>query len=133
MRVSSASRPLGSTSIPANTPGGLSSLRGRGFAMLKQLVSDLPKPHVHLGSFLLRLGLAIIFMFHGYLKVIQDGGRGWSNSLSPETQVAVAWGELVCGCALFIGLFSRIAALGLAVIMVGAITLQTGQYDFIYI
>jgi uncharacterized membrane protein YphA (DoxX/SURF4 family) len=101
--------------------------------MLKQLVSDLPKSHVHLGSFLLRLGLAAIFIFHGYLKLVQDGGRAWSSSLDADTQMAVAWGETLCGCALLLGFLSRLAAIGLVVIMVGAISLKTGKYDFIYI
>lgn len=100
--------------------------------MIKRLLADLPKQHVHLGSFLLRIGLAIIFITHGYLKLVQDYGRTWNTALTPETQMAVAWGEMVCGCALLIGLLSRLAAAGLAVIMIGAIRLQTGHLDFIY-
>src|SRR5207302_10557529 len=94
---------------------------------------DLFKSHVHLGSFLLRLGLAIIFIFHGYLKLIQDGGARWSDTLPQWQQLAVAWGETVCGCALLVGLLSRLAAIGLAIIMIGAISLQTGRFDFIYL
>jgi putative oxidoreductase len=101
--------------------------------MLKQLWQDLFKPHVHLGSFLLRVGLAVTFIFHGYLKLAQDGGKGWHDTLTTETQVAVAWGEFVCGIALLFGFLSRLAALGLAVIMVGAIALQTGRFDYIYL
>lgn len=101
--------------------------------MIKRIWADLPKPHPHLGSFLLRVGLAVIFVFHGYLKLIQDGGRGWTDSLDGDAQMAVAWGEMGCGVALFVGLFSRLAAVGLVVIMVGAIVLQTGRYDFIYV
>jgi uncharacterized membrane protein YphA (DoxX/SURF4 family) len=105
--------------------------------MLAQIREDLFKPHMHLGSFLLRLGLASIFFFHGYLKLQSDWGRSWSNvviegkELHEATQMAVAWGETICGAAMFLGLLSRLAAIGLTVIMVGAIVLQTGRYDFI--
>lgn len=101
--------------------------------MIKRIWADLPKQHAHLGSFLLRVGLAVIFVFHGYLKLIQDGGRAWTDSLDGDAQVAVAWGEMLCGVALFVGLLSRVAAVGLVVIMVGAIAVQTGRYDFIYV
>ena len=101
--------------------------------MLKQLGQDLRKPHVHLSSFLLRLGLAAIFIFHGYLKLAVDGGRAWSDVLTEETQMTVAWSETICGIALLLGLFSRLAALGLAVIMVGAILFETGKLDFIHL
>jgi putative oxidoreductase len=101
--------------------------------MFKQLWQDLFKPHVQLGSFLLRLGLAAIFIFHANIKLAQGGGRMWHDVLTPETQLAVAWGEMVCGVALLVGLLSRLAAIGLIVIMVGAIVLQTGKFDFIHV
>jgi uncharacterized membrane protein YphA (DoxX/SURF4 family) len=95
------------------------------------MYKDLFKSHVHLGSFLLRLGLAGIFIFHGYLKVVQDNGAGWHPTLTEATQLAVTWGELTCGFCFLIGLFSRLAALGTAIIQVGAIVVQTGRLDFI--
>lgn len=101
--------------------------------MIKRIWSDLPKQHAHLGSFLLRVGLAVIFIFHGYLKLIQEGGRAWTDTLDGDVQVAVAWGEMLCGVALLVGLLSRLAAVGLVVIMVGAIVVQTGRFDFIYV
>jgi uncharacterized membrane protein YphA (DoxX/SURF4 family) len=45
-------------------------------------------------------------------------------------QLAVAWGELLCGIAMLLGLFTRVAALGLVVIMVGAIYMVTGAQGF---
>jgi uncharacterized membrane protein YphA (DoxX/SURF4 family) len=45
-------------------------------------------------------------------------------------QLAVAWGELLCGIAMLLGLFTRVAALGLIVIMVGAIYMVTGAHGF---
>jgi len=101
--------------------------------VIKRIWAELPKQHVHLGSFLLRVGLAVIFIFHGYLKLSQEGGRAWTESLDGNVQMAVAWGETICGVALLVGLLSRLAAVGLVVIMVGAIVVQTGRYDFIYV
>jgi uncharacterized membrane protein YphA (DoxX/SURF4 family) len=45
-------------------------------------------------------------------------------------QYAVAWGELLGGVALLVGLLTRVAALGLIVIQVGAIWTVTGLHGF---
>jgi uncharacterized membrane protein YphA (DoxX/SURF4 family) len=45
-------------------------------------------------------------------------------------QLLVAWGELLCGLAMLFGLFTRVAALALIVIMVGAIYTVTGPKGF---
>src|SRR4051794_34091409 len=95
------------------------------------MFKDLCKSHVHLGSFVLRLGLAGIFIFHGYLKLQQRNGSGWHDHLTEASQLAVTWGELACGLALLLGVLSRLAVVGVIVIQVGAIILQTGQLDFI--
>src|SRR5882724_10670175 len=70
---------------------------------------------------LLRAGLAAIFIYHGLDMVQKDGGAGWNPSLSRPEQLAVAWGELLGGIALALGLLTRLAAFGIAVIMAGAI------------
>ena len=46
------------------------------------------------------------------------------------TQYAVAWGELLGGVALLVGILTRVAALGLIVIQVGAIWTVTGLHGF---
>lgn len=46
------------------------------------------------------------------------------------TQYAVAWGELLGGVALLLGLLTRLAALGLIVIQVGAIWTVTALHGF---
>jgi uncharacterized membrane protein YphA (DoxX/SURF4 family) len=101
--------------------------------MFQQCCGYLGKAQVHLASLVLRLGLAAIFIFHGYLKVDKDWGRAWDDNLPAETQMAVAWGELAAGAALLVGLLSRLAALGLIAIQWGAISLYTWRYDFINI
>ncbi len=46
------------------------------------------------------------------------------------TQYAVAWGELLGGIALLVGILTRLAALGLIVIQVGAVWTVTGLHGF---
>jgi uncharacterized membrane protein YphA (DoxX/SURF4 family) len=97
------------------------------------MLTDLLKPHFQLGTFLLRVGLGTIFLAHGFLKVTakEKFGAGWNDELPEATQLAVAWGETVCGVALLVGFGSRLAAVGVFTIMIGAIILQTGDYDFV--
>jgi putative oxidoreductase len=79
-----------------------------------------------LGPLILRLTLAAIFIYHGQLLVSKDKewGAKWMDpkmNQPPAVQMAVAWGELVGGVAMALGLLTRLAALGLIVIMAGAI------------
>lgn len=80
----------------------------------------------------LRLGLAAIFIYHGLDLVQKEGGAAWSTdpSISKPEQVAVAWGQLLGGIALGLGLLTRLAALGIAVIMGGAIYKVHWEHGF---
>jgi putative oxidoreductase len=96
---------------------------------------------------LLRFALAAVFIYHGLEKVTpaNDFGMSWMKSPDPSTlrpdapppkvlpaalQPVVAWGELLGGAACALGIFTRLAALGLAAIMVGAIVTVTGHGGF---
>jgi putative oxidoreductase len=87
---------------------------------------------------ILRLGLAAIFVYHGLHKVTGEGnemGAAWAREMkdqAPQTavQIAVAWGELLGGVALALGFLTRLAALGIAAIMVGAIYTVHGKHGF---
>jgi putative oxidoreductase len=82
---------------------------------------------------LLRLGLAAIFIYHGLDLVGKPEGH-WGTNWRPElpvvVQVAVAWGELLGGIAMALGFLTRPAALGLAIIMAGAIATVHWQHGF---
>ena len=84
----------------------------------------------------LRVGLAVVFLFHGREKINEatDWGRTWMNKLpnppAAEVQQAVAWGEVAGGIAMSLGLLTRLAAVGLAAIMAGAIYLVHGKNGF---
>jgi putative oxidoreductase len=88
--------------------------------------------HKTLAPLVLRLGLAVIFVFHGLQKVHPDAGWGtnWHPNLSFALQIPVAYGELLGGIALAFGFLTRLAALGIAGIMAGAIATVHGPNGF---
>jgi putative oxidoreductase len=81
-----------------------------------------------LNPLLLRLVLAAVFIYHG-LNLVTGPEHQWGASWMPGPdappallQMAAAWGELIGGIALAVGFLTRLAALGIIVIMIGAIT-----------
>lgn len=78
-----------------------------------------------------RLALGIIFIAHGSQKAFGlFGGGGWSKTIEGFEQhmglpaivaMIVIVTELLGGLAVFFGLLTRLAALGLGIIMAGAI------------
>jgi putative oxidoreductase len=93
------------------------------------MFSYLRKPHPDLASLVLRLGLAAVFIMHGYLLISQDFAV--TDRMSLQTQKLVGWSEFVCGILLAMGLLSRLAALGVIALMIGAIAVVTGPRGFV--
>ncbi len=83
---------------------------------------------------LLRFGLAVVFIYHGYQKVGSgDLGTNWMPGPDPLpgiAQLAIAWGELIGGLALAVGFLTRFAALGIIAIMAGAVATVHGVKGF---
>src|SRR5262245_44901528 len=104
---------------------------------------------------LLRFALAVVFVYHGLEKVQGEGTKGgtyWHTQAIEKAkaeikekggdesaageplpiafQTAVAWGELIGGLALALGLLTRYAALGIICIMAGAIATVHGKHGF---
>jgi putative oxidoreductase len=85
---------------------------------------------------LLRLALAAIFIYHGLDLVGSEGnqwGANWMKAADAPpapVQLAVAWGQLLGGVALAVGFLTRLAAIGIIAIMLGAIALVHWQYGF---
>jgi putative oxidoreductase len=91
---------------------------------------------------LLRAALAAVFIYHGLEKVHPDTGYGlrWAETMgsaappvltsAPPLQILVAWGELLGGVAVALGILTRWAALGLLIIMCGAIFTYSGHHGF---
>ncbi len=82
----------------------------------------------------LRLGLGIIFIYHGYSKVFGEGanlGSSWNSAGMPAlTQILVSWGELIGGLAILLGFLTELAAFGIIIIMMGAILVVHGKNGF---
>jgi putative oxidoreductase len=85
---------------------------------------------------LLRLALAAIFIYHGSALVggpDNEWGAHWAkfeNAPPQAAQLAVAWGELLGGIALGLGFLTRLAAVGIIVIMAGAIATVHWPHGF---
>jgi putative oxidoreductase len=86
----------------------------------------------------LRIGLAVLFAYSGFIKIVGPNvhwGATWIDPnlvepLAAPIQVAVAWSELIGGLLLALGLMTRLAALGIALIMGGTIYWYTGVQGF---
>lgn len=86
-------------------------------------------------SFFVRITLGVCFCVHGWPKVAALFGKGdWpSYGVEPAWLFAtlVAFGEALAGTALLIGVFHRLAALSIIVIMVGAIWTVHGENGYL--
>lgn len=81
----------------------------------------------------LRLGLGIIFLYHGFGKVFgatTSLGTAWNPNLPVVLQTLVAWGEFLGGAAILVGFLTEIAALGIIIIMLGAIVTVHAKNGF---
>lgn len=84
-------------------------------------------------SLFLRIGLGVIFIYHGYGKVFGAGaglGTSWNPSLPTVIQILVAWGELIGGLAILLGFLTGPACAGIVIIMLGAILTVHGKNGF---
>jgi uncharacterized membrane protein YphA (DoxX/SURF4 family) len=90
------------------------------------MLENLLRPQLNSAALMLRLGLAAIFVPHGIFKVVQQ--YALIEQISLSTQQIVGWTELACGLALMFGLFSRLAALAVIAMQLGAIILVTGEH-----
>ena len=90
------------------------------------MAACLLKPQIDLAALILRLGLAAIFIVHGYIKLQVNGPLIPEISQVDQKMVGVA--ELTCGILLVGGLLSRLAALVLIGLQVSAILMVSGKH-----
>ena len=93
------------------------------------MFGNLIKHPVDAAAIILRVGVAVVFGFHGYLKVMvgNQSSEQIVSGMSPSTMLAVGYAELVCAVLIAIGLFTRLAALALIVLQAVAITTVSGS------
>ncbi|WP_221583267.1 DoxX family protein [Microbacterium sp. G2-8] len=87
-------------------------------------------PAASLGLLILRVALGVIFFLHGWQKIFVDGidvtTQGFGMMGVPLHEVVApltAYTELIGGVALALGLLTRIAAVGLTIVALGALFL----------
>ena len=92
--------------------------------------SHSPCIHVHkrrwFGLLVLRIGIGVIFIAHGYgnLTAMSSTVQFYSTiGLGSVVAYIVAYAELLGGFALLLGIFTQVAATGLAIIMSGVLLL----------
>ncbi len=90
-----------------------------------------------IGPFLIRIGLGVIFMFHGYSKMFQGGHANIAKMMAdkgaPMPEVLgwlAAISEFVGGALILVGFLSRIWGLGHVVVMLVAIFVVHGIDTF---
>ena len=94
---------------------------------------DSLKPHAH---WLLRIGLASVFIFHGIGKAMALGGFAQMMGLPTAVAALVTLAELAGGVGIIVGAFTndlitRLAGLAIAPVMLGAIFMvHWGRWDF---
>lgn len=94
---------------------------------------DSVKPHVH---WLLRVGLASVFLYHGIGKAMDIGAFSQMMGLPMPVAVLVTLAELAGGAGIIVGAFTkdvitRLAGLAIAPVMLGAIVIvHWGRWNF---
>ena len=94
---------------------------------------DSLKPHAH---WLLRIGLAGVFIFHGIGKVMNLGGFSEMLGLPIAVTALVTFAELAGGVGIIVGAFTkdlitRLAGLALVPVLLGAIFMvHWGRWNF---
>lgn len=92
-----------------------------------------------LGIFIIRFGLGAVFIKHGFGKILQ-GPQGWAwmgsqMSLLGITVLPLFWGicavasEFIGGCALVLGIYTRVAVFFLALVMLVALLFHLNNND----
>ncbi len=96
-------------------------------------VLDSLKPHAH---WLLRIGLAGVFLYHGIGKVMDLGGFSQMMGLSTPVAALVTLAEVAGGVGIIVGAFTndlitRLAGLAIAPVMLGALFMvHWGRWGF---
>ena len=89
--------------------------------------------HHNAGLFVLRLAVAIIFIFHALPKL--KNAKAMAQGIGAPTGVILLLGtvELLSSLGLIFGIYTQVAALLLAIIMIGAIKMKAMKWHVPFI
>ncbi len=74
-----------------------------------------------LGLLVLRIGLGIVFVLHGWQKIKNPGQWAQKLGLAPIFGILVSVGEFFGGLGILFGFLTQIAAFGPLLVMLGAL------------
>lgn len=89
------------------------------------------------GALVLRVAMGALFVAHGAIKLFvftPSGTEQFFASLGLPAFLAhlTIWGEIIGGAALVLGIYSRIVAVALIPVMLGALFLAHGDKGFLF-
>ncbi|MBI2063286.1 MAG: DoxX family protein [Candidatus Yanofskybacteria bacterium] len=77
--------------------------------------------NANLGLLILRLAVAIIFLYHGLPKLMKAGMMGQMMGMSGGEVFMLGMIEALSGIGLLLGIYIQLASILLSIVMVGAI------------
>ncbi|MBI2674233.1 MAG: DoxX family protein [Candidatus Yanofskybacteria bacterium] len=81
-----------------------------------------------LGLFILRLVVAVIFLYHGLPKLMKAKMMGQMMGMSGGMVFILGIVEALSGIGLLLGIYMQLASLLLSIVMVGAIYFKTAKW-----
>lgn len=79
-----------------------------------------------LGPLALRLALGFVCIYHGFTKIMANGGTSWNPGMTVPWQLLLAWGEFSAGVAILLGFRCRLATSTVLTITAGTIIWSQG-------
>jgi uncharacterized membrane protein YphA (DoxX/SURF4 family) len=84
----------------------------------------------NLGPLTLRLALGFVCVYHGYVKIMANGGTTWFPGMPVAVQLLIAWGEFGMGLAILLGFRCRLAAALIVALTAGTLLWFQGWHLF---
>lgn len=81
-----------------------------------------------LGLFILRLAVAIIFLYHGLPKLMKAGMMGQMMGMPSGMVFMLGMVETLSSIGLIFGVYVQLASILLSIVMVGAIYFKTAKW-----
>lgn len=82
-----------------------------------------------IGLFILRLAVAVVFIYHALPKLKNAGGMGQMMGMPAGMVFLLGAVELLSSAGLALGVYTQLAALLLGLVMIGAIYFKTAKWS----